>query len=348
MLMYCADRHRNSRRGWSVIELIVTAAIALVLISLSLMALQQARESARRMQCQNNLRQVNMGLQAFHNAEQHLPSLYNGTSLAYPLSEWDLFHLHSWRSMLLPYVEQSPLYGRIAWDKLATEDENIPIGQSAVPIYLCPSSGSPEKMGQGLKHACGTMAPTPYAPANYYQLVRSDYDAMAGIQVLPDPIPAGKTMDSTDFVRWGVWGWPVFDQPEIAGTKMHSYQLGKFGHVSDGLSNTIMVTERGGKPYLYKEGKRIYFPEDPNPEMGYPGQVGWSASSTFRWSIHSNQVGVNENNGSGPYSLHPSGANVAIADGSVHFLSDNVSFETLVSLYGRADGGLPFDPSNPQ
>lgn len=337
---------RPSRDGWTVVELVVTIAIGLILLSVGLIAIQQARESARRMQCQNNLRQVGMGLYAFHDAEKHLPSLYNRTSLTFPLKEWDLFHMHSWQAMLLPYVEQSALHSRIAWEKLATEDENLPIGQTAVPVYLCPSSGSPNKMGKGLKHYLGINPPNPIDPKDYYQLVRTDYDAMAGIQVLPEPIPAGQSSTSLDFVRWGVWGWPVFNKREWTGTDMLSYQFGKFAHVSDGLSNTIMVTERGGKPIALKKGK-VYITSD-NPKGVYPGQIGWSASNTFAWSIHKDKVRINECNFQAPYSMHPGGANVAIADGSVHFLADNISFETLVSLYGRADGGLPFDPDSPQ
>lgn len=340
-----SQRGQAFRGGWTMLELVVVVAIAFILISLSLIAVQQARESSRRLHCQGNLVQTSFCLQAFHDAEKELPSLYNKTSLTYPVIEWDLFHMHSWRVMLLPYSEQNAIYEKIDWNKLATAEENLPVGQTAVPLYLCPSSGSPSQMGQGLKHERGVLPPVPFDESYYYRVVRSDYDAMAGIQFLPDPLPQGTNPNSIEFVRWGIWGWPIFDKPEISGTKMFSYHRGKFAHVTDGLSNTIMVTERGGKPIEYRQGKPHYTPD--NPKAEYPGQTGWSASNTFAWSIHRHGTGVNYDNSQGPYSMHPGGANVAIADGSVHFLSDKISFDTLVSLYGRADGGLPFDPANP-
>jgi hypothetical protein len=169
--------------------------------------------------------------------------------------------------------------------------------------------------------------------------VRSDYDAMAGIQDLPDPLPAGADIASVDFVHWGIWGWPVFEKRTINGSRLSRYRPGKFSDVTDGLSNTIAVVERGGKPIDLLNGKPNVTSD--NPDADYPGQVGWSASNTFAWAINADGVGVNQRNATGIYSLHPQGANVAIADGSVRFLSQATDFKALVSLYGRSDGGLP-------
>jgi prepilin-type processing-associated H-X9-DG protein len=132
---------------------------------------------------------------------------------------------------------------------------------------------------------------------------------------------------------------PVQDVADATLTQLSQYRPGKFRDVSDGLSNTIAVVERSGKPIFLVNGKHNITPN--NPTADYPGQVGWSASNTFSWSINKYGIGVNESNVGGIYSLHPGGANVGIADGSVRFLSDSTDFETLVRLYGRSDGGLP-------
>ncbi len=113
---------------------------------------------------------------------------------------------------------------------------------------------------------------------------------------------------------------------------------GTFKDVTDGLSHTLAVVERAGKPKAYRDGQ-LNLVDYPNAD--YPGQVGWSASNTFAWSINGDQIGVNESNSNGIYSFHGGGANVGIADGEVRFLSDSTDFDTLVKLYGRSDSGLP-------
>ncbi len=327
------------RRGITMIELMVSMGIVGIVIAIAVPAIQSARESARRIQCQNNLRQILVATQSHHTAHGALPSFYNGSALSYPLKEWDLFHMHSWRVPLLPYLEQSVLKEELEWGALATAPENASVAQTVVPTFICPSGGDPTIMGWGLKHESIGVPPNNVQEKDRYYVVRSDYDAMAGIQVLPDPFPANANVSSVEFVRLGIWGWPAFDTGLTTGSQLSRYRQGKFRDVSDGLSNTIAVVERSGKPIALLNGKPSVTPD--NPDADYPGQVGWSASNTFDWSINKNGIGVNESNFGGTYSFHPGGANVGIADGSVRYLSDSTDFKTLVRLYGRLDGGLP-------
>lgn len=328
-----------ARRGITLVELLVSLGVIAVVLAIALPAIQSVRESARRLQCQNNLRQILTGTQSHHAATNALPSLYNGTSLPYPLAEWDLFHLHSWRVPLLPYIEQSTLKDRLLWNQLATDELNVPVSQTVVSTFICPSGGDPLDMGWGLKHQSIGVPPGSITEKDRYRVVRSDYDAMAGIQVLPSPVPPNTKVHSVDHIRWGIWGWPVFETRATSGSRLLRYRQGTFSDVTDGLSHTIAVVERAGKPKDYLNGKLNVTSDNPNAD--YPGQVGWSASNTFVWSINADGVGVNKSNSQGIYSFHPGGANVGIADGSVHFLSDTTNFETLVKLYGRSDGGLP-------
>jgi prepilin-type N-terminal cleavage/methylation domain-containing protein/prepilin-type processing-associated H-X9-DG protein len=331
-------RHMH-RSGFTKIELIVAITIIAILLAVTLPAIHSARESARRLQCQNNLRQILVATESHHTAHNALPSLYNGTALSYPLGEWDLFHMHSWRVPLLPYLEQTPLKEQINWNALATATENKTVAQTPVPTFICPSGGSSTDMGWGLHHGSIGVPPEKQQDSDRYRVVRSDYDAMAGIQVLPKPLPANTNANSVDFVRWGIWGWPVFETRTTSGSRLSRYRQGKFRDVTDGLSNTIAVVERAGKPIDLLNGKPNVTPSNPNAD--YPGQVGWSASNTFIWAINADGVGINESNSRGIYSFHSGGANVGIADGSVRFLADSMDFKTLVSLYGRSDGGLP-------
>lgn len=109
------------RRGVTILEVVVVVGIIGVLIAIVIPAVQYARESARRTQCQNNQRQIMQACHAFEAARGSLPSLYNGTSLAFPLQEWDLFPMHSWRVELLSYLEKQPLRDSLNWSSSATD-----------------------------------------------------------------------------------------------------------------------------------------------------------------------------------------------------------------------------------
>ena len=142
------------------------------------------------------------------------------------------------------------------------------------------------------------------------------------------------------FIRWGIWGWPNFGNGQIAGTQLLSYRPGKFRDVTDGLSNTIAIVERGGKPIDLLRGKPNVTPYNLNAE--YPGQTGWSASNTFSWAMNLNKVGINQSNSTGIYSLHSGGANVAMADGSVRFVSESMDFNELTKLFSRSGRVQPY------
>ncbi len=327
------NRSASNRLGVSLTEVLVVIGIIGLLLAISIPAVQYSREAARRTQCQNNQRQILQACQAFEATNGSLPSLYNGTSLAYPLKEWDLFHMHSWRVELLPYLEQQPLRDKIDWSAMATDPVNKSVLEAVVPVYVCPSGADPiSNKGWGAAYAEWPNLSVPFTGTKYFA-TRSDYDAMAGIQLLPD---AGSDPLSTKFVRWGIWGWPDFGNGKFAGTKLLRYRAGKFRDVTDGLSNTIALVERGGKPIDLLRGEPHVTPD--NPEAEYPGQVGWSASNTFAWAINGDAVAVNVSNSKGIYSLHSGGANVALADGSVRFLSESTGYAELVKLFSRSGG----------
>ena len=325
------------RRAVTLIQVVVVFAISGTLMAIGLPAIQVSRERARNVQCQNRLRQVVMATHSFHNSHQSLPSLYNGTSLAYPLEQWDLFHTHSWRAELLPHLGQYQLRQKIDWNALATAKVNEPISQSVVPTFICPSGPDPTgDFGWGLHHNQLNVPQDNIPESAKYYVARSDYDALCGAQVLPDPLPTGKSPFDVEYIRWGIWGWPVFENDEIESGRLIRYRPGKFRDIGGGLTHTIAVVERGGKPTAMQNGKPNVTDDDPSAT--YPGQVGWSASNTFTWSLNKWNTGVNESNVHGVYSLHPSGANVSMADGSVRLLSDSTSFEVLVKMFSRTGG----------
>ena len=109
-----------------------------ILVGLLLPAVQASREAARRMQCSNNLRQIAI---AFHNyADQHraFPPAYTTDDSGR--------RLHSWRTLLLPYMEQQALYNAIDLSKPWDDPVNQAISSTVVPAYTCPSAGEATTM----------------------------------------------------------------------------------------------------------------------------------------------------------------------------------------------------------
>ena len=125
---------RRGRFGFTLIELLVVIAIIAILIGLLVPAVQKVREAAARTQCENNLKQMGLGAQSYHDIRKSLPN--NGSNGTNP-STW------CGQFQILPYIEQAPLYrlagGGTTSCPLAT---NTPTAASiAVPVYLCPSRG---------------------------------------------------------------------------------------------------------------------------------------------------------------------------------------------------------------
>ena len=158
------------RRGFTLVELLVVIAIIAILIALLLPAVQMAREAARRAQCVNNLKQIGLGLHAYHGTHQTFPASRNtGMSVGEMYNQglmnhdcngatWYVGNSLSWRVMILPFVEQQPLYDLFdmdSWWHCLPESKGPPwpppqgAGKNkkhekrVIPIYVCPTDITP-------------------------------------------------------------------------------------------------------------------------------------------------------------------------------------------------------------
>ncbi len=118
------------RGAFSLVELLVITAIVAALVALLLPALQQAREGGRRAQCLSQLRQVGIGLHAYHGAFQAFP----------PGCTEPKTRRLAWSAFLLPYLEQHAIWRQLDASKAYSHAANHIAGSAVVPVYLCPST----------------------------------------------------------------------------------------------------------------------------------------------------------------------------------------------------------------
>ena len=124
------------RRGVTLVELLVSVGIIAMLIALLLPAVQSARESSRRLQCQTQVRELLVATHSHHDAKNAVPSLYAGSEPPYPINSWEQHQRFSWRVPLLPFLEQTQLWEQVRWDASATAVENDTVPVSYTHLTL--------------------------------------------------------------------------------------------------------------------------------------------------------------------------------------------------------------------
>ena len=169
-------RLRRSRRAraLTLIELLVVIAIIAILIGLLLPAVQAAREAARRMQCQNNLKQIGLAMHGYHDVWHSFPAAYLAPfalSPNRPVTDFEIGSGWAWGALILPYLEQRPVYDAGNFDfSFGDAGSTNPIGiiglienrtvmRISVSTFLCPSDGGgdgPIDLGYGSAHVFGS------------------------------------------------------------------------------------------------------------------------------------------------------------------------------------------------
>lgn len=316
--------HARDRSGLSLIEILVVIAIIGLLVGLLIPAIQSSRESARRVVCQDRLRQVGLAVIAHESARGTLPRLYNGAFLPQPRTAIDEFHFHSWRTAILPGVEQQATFAALNFDMPATVASNQTAVNVGIEVFVCPSARNPTRIVPEI----GAWNDGDFPVAWVGTAARSDHEAVVGVQV------ARQTNISTDLsiIRFGAWGEATYDTSNGAALR---YRVARLSDLRDGLSNTILIGERAGRPDEYRRGEPVTPYRDPTTGMDHH-QAAWAISTHIWWTVLGLDQGVNETNRTGIFSFHPGGAHVALADGSVRFLKDTTNPTVLKALATRA------------
>jgi len=323
-------------RAFTLVELLVVIAIIGILIALLLPAVQAAREAARRSQCSNNLKQLGLALQNYHD-----------TYLTFPHGSRFPIGAPNWRVGILPFMEQGALYDQVDISSQANiggfsskRDGNASYGYGTgrnavfkglvVPGWVCPSNQFSPTARSGL---------TTYQNEDNGQI--HDYVGIAGAY----PDPAG---------RANVCG---AGPNNYGGVFCENGMLFPNGWVNmrdalDGTSNTLIVGEQSGRVgtldvrACYHAGWAGFnTPLRPASHLS-PGDYWGSGITTIRYPINSDlTVCVSGSGCDNTYdantvlnSMHPGGANNLLVDGSVRFLAETIDFATLRRLGSKNDG----------
>lgn len=286
---------KQKKFGFTLVELLVVIAIIGVLVDLLLPAVQQAREAARRMQCTNNLKQLALATHNHHDTYNAMPVSSQNTDFA-PAGRlrW------GWGSLVLPFIEQTALYELCQEQKSAAwgmSDANRVAAYTApLEAFICPS--------------CPVDANAPndlYVTASWdtMQFSKSNYLANGGL--------------------CSTWGSSANGKRAYMGPWVKCSKQGlRFSAITDGLSNTFLFGEGGGKA------------ADPADDDRMPGL--WGGTTNDRNAqpelVRHTFKKLNSGEAVAFGSYHPGGANFALCDGSVRFIPETINSNNVGQNWG--------------
>jgi prepilin-type N-terminal cleavage/methylation domain-containing protein/prepilin-type processing-associated H-X9-DG protein len=340
-----------SRKGFTLVELLVVIIVIGVLLALLLPTHRGSREASRRMQCSNNMKQLCLGLQNYHDTFLYLPyGARHRTSGAEDeeQSSWG----SSWLVATLPFCEQRPLF-----DKLMRADAESPANDyqssavrnqahnAKIKYMICPSSALPEMQ------TLGGLA-----------LVLPSYAGIMGAGDHKSTYVTQTVVDAKGRIILGPYGGLAAGNGALPLNESLAFDA-----CSDGTANTIIVGEVAD--WYYNDAGQKFNP-------GLSSEAGWIAGThlsapvraggsaipadrVFNLITIEHPVGINNRNkkndehpnwetqGIGPAGLnnpllaaHPAGAMVGYLDGHVQLITKQTNVFILKALAQRDDGGM--------
>ncbi len=341
-------RQPLSHRGFTLVELLVVIAIIGILIGMLLPAVQSVREAARRTTCMNNLRQLGLAAHNYESSYMHFPTA-GGQSNAFWDTGEELTPQHGyenlgWVYQLLPFMEQSNLYNQRS--SLGYLGGNNPLVETSIETLVCPTRG-PRFINMGS-----------------YPLAVADYAGVTGSWNEPD----------WNGFAWEHWVGPRENEVQAAWTgiiakgghydaaadRVYGMPRIRFGSLTDGSSNTIMLMEKAANARNFGMANltdgvwmwweiwgqftgadwgtmRMIAPQNAmdgttgaNPQVGLLGDTQNRPGWMFMSSTITQEVGFG--------SAHPGTTMAVFGDGSTHSIQNNIDIYVLQAAGERADG----------
>jgi prepilin-type processing-associated H-X9-DG protein/prepilin-type N-terminal cleavage/methylation domain-containing protein len=308
----------NHESGFTLIELLVVIVVITLLTGLLLVAVQSAREASRRLQCTNNLKQMGLAIQNYASSASVLPAAYQ-TRVTDIVTE--LGNNWAWGTMILPHMDNAPLYNAINLFSMIHDSPNQTVRQVRVSSYLCPSSddfGSVVVQSQ-----IGSPLISDLAPGNYV--------ASAGRRA-----GSGRTRSFDGRAYWL--------EGEQDGAMYINSALNP-SEITDGTSYTLMTGERsrnladaawiGVLPWssgivcTRRSPQECVF--DDILVLGHSGPE--NLKGTNEWVDRPNYPSSQPD---GYASRHPGGCNFLFCDGSVRMLKDTIDPKVFSFLATRS------------
>ena len=297
----------HARRGFTLIELLVVIAIIAILIALLLPAVQQAREAARRSACKNNMRQLGLALHNYHDTFSAFPPGWIGATAG--VADVEGLNGFSWGTMLLPYIEQAPLYNKLRFDRSIIDINNLMLLRQPLTVFRCPSDPQPETWEIVEE---GTTSPplAELATANY-----------VGVFGSPSGSGGRELEDCEGFVG----------QCTGNGMFFHNSRV-RMRDITDGTSNTIVIGERVTRPLGATEDTFSTWsgvvPEGEEAFARTLGLVDHPPNAGNHGVIHVDDFS----------SHHVGGTHFVLGDGHVRFVSENID-ENVYQFLSTLSGG---------
>lgn len=367
------------RRGFTLVELLVVIMVIALLVGLLLPAVQSTRESSRRSHCANNIRQLALACQV------HADS--SGGYL--PNSSRPAMVRLSWMTRILPFIEEQSLSDK--YDRTVNWSSNVPgEGHATANAVLvgtrlaiaecpsCPAGGNnrydadPQPSTQPFPYPLSNIRAEPSADGNTLAspglfAAPTDYSPVVYVDAALANPGAGPVENLAD-VAAGVPPTAAGNTTRSRGDGMLPKTYGdgerpRFSHVSDGVTNTILLAESAGRPFVYRQGRLADDGADVFPARRVNGG-GWArpasdisldgtsgGGATFRSAPNESFNATNGESvetapfetgyygvdgGSEIYAFHPGVANVAFGDASVRAIGEDISLRTLAALVTRA------------
>jgi len=332
---------RSGRDGFTLIELLVVITIIAILVSLLLPAVQSARESARRVQCKNHLKQLGVASRIHLSAQGHFPS--SGWGFKWtgdPDRGFGASQPGGWAYNLLPYLEQGNIHEIGAGTGSSKYEELKRHKRAVIPLLHCPSR-RPAQPYPASESSYNAAQPT--------ELAKTDYAANGGSTVIlgsgPSSLSCLDTYPNCSWTHSDDWMKANFD-----GVSSERSEV-KQAHVDiDGTSNTLLIAEKYLNPNYYLNGagcsdnNSVYQGNDWDTNRWTPQLTSSGVSKWAERRPMQDTPGV-ENCTERFGSAHFTGLQAVFCDGSVRTISYEVDPRVYASVGIRNDG-LKIDSSD--